>query len=50
MSRRQGERWEVGTVEWTSGREALTVVADFNLTIVYYRVRYWNYKSHYDVY
>ena len=27
----------MATVECTSGREALTVVADFKLTIVYYR-------------
>ena len=33
--RRHSEEWPVGTVEWTSGREALTVVAEDSLTVVY---------------
>jgi hypothetical protein len=33
--RRHSEDWAVLTVEWTSGREALTVVAEDRLTVVY---------------
>jgi hypothetical protein len=33
--RRHSEEWPVWTEEWTSGREALTVVAEDSLTVVY---------------
>jgi hypothetical protein len=33
--RRQSDDWVVSTDEWTSGREALTVVAEDSLTVVY---------------
>jgi hypothetical protein len=34
--RRHSEDCAVLTVEWTSGREALTVVAEDSLTVVYW--------------